>query len=339
MQKQTIISVLCISLGLSALRLPPAKENTQPHYFHRLMDARPGPANVPTKFFTINYFFSNIPPALPETGVLTNDLEAETYSASFKPQFDIKNAQNNVTSMTNRKLFEPVSKAQLITQFYFNEQYQDGFRELIRINKPGAGIEYATVFGIDKQTGLPRALPRISTMSGNSVSLNGNPSGLQVTAIAHTHPDNVFPAPSAGDLYAFGNYARSHPDFLYYVLAANGANYVLAVTDALRLSTFLDAYPQQQQIAADSAGNAGLGAGYNPGSKLYLSMQTFAAGLLSKSIDPQNPSLAELDAAHEAVQVYILEHFNTGISLFKQGDDGSFYPMDNDNGQTKVKHL
>ena len=320
MQKQTIIPILFSSLVLlSANRLPPSAKEVFYHLPRESMHASPGPIIWPTLSFHISHpLFSII-----------SDEQVEAIES--------KGSNMNITFTNKRSYFTPVTKAQLVTQFYFNERYQEGFSELIRSNQPGVGIEYAAVFGIDLQTGLPRALPRISTWSGNSVSLNGNPAGLQVTAIAHTHPDNVFPAPSAGDLYAFGHYARSHPDFLYYILAANGDNYVLAVTDVERVNVFLENYPQHLHIAADSAGNPGRGAGYNPGSELYLSMQAYAAGLLSKSIDPEDPSPTELDAAHEAVQVYILEHFNTGMTLFKQAGDGNFYPLYNEDGQTKYR--
>lgn len=320
MQKQTIIPILFSSLVLlSANRLPPSAKEVFYHLPLESMHASPGPIIWPTLSLKISSSLFSI------------------FSGTHVPVFERKHSNTIITLTNKRSYFTPVTKAQLVTQFYFNERYQEGFRELIRSNQPGAGIEYAAVFGIDVQTGLPRALPRISTWSGNSVSLNGNPAGLNVTAIAHTHPDNVFPAPSAGDLYAFGHYARSHPDFLYYILAANGDNYVLAVTDVERLNVFLENYPQHLQIAADSAGNAGRGAGYNPGSELYLSMQAYAAGLLSKSADPADPSPGELDAAHEAVQVYVLNHFNTGMTMFKQAKDGDFYPLYNVNGQTKSR--
>ena len=320
MQKQTIIPLLFSSLVLlSANRLPPSGKEVLIHLPNGLMYSSPGPTIWPDLPFNIsNTTFNKF---------------SGTHVSLFESTPDLK----NIAVTNKRSYFTPVTKAQLVTQFYFNERYQEGFSELIRSNQPGAGIEYAAVFGIDVQTGLPRALPRICTWSGNSVSLDGNPVGLQVTAIAHTHPENVFPAPSAGDLYAFGHYARNHPEFLYYILAANGANYVLAVTDAGRLNTFLNAFPQNIHIASDSTGNPGRGAGYNPGSELYLSMQAYAAGLLSKSIDPEDPSPTELDAAHEAVQVYILEHFNTGMTLFKQAGDGNFYPLYNEDGQTKYR--
>ncbi len=231
---------------------------------------------------------------------------------------------------------QSVANGQFITNFCHTTGYEQGFGSLVKANVSGVGTEFAIVFGINYTTGIPTATPMITNLSENSVTINANPPNILVTAIAHTHHDKVFPAPSAGDIYAFGNYAQYHPDFLYYILASDGSKYVLTVTNPDSLSAFLKLYPQRTNIAADGNGNAGRGAGYNPGSALYLAMQKAANSILSKCAEPDNPGAADLDAAHEAVQVFILDHFNTGITLFKQGADGNFHELHSELNEEKL---
>lgn len=216
------------------------------------------------------------------------------------------------------------SNSQRATAFLNEEGYRSGFAQLEKANGPGVDTEFGCLFGIDELTGEMISLPQLNTLSKNSVSIYANPPGIKVTAIAHSHPENVFPAPSAGDFYAFANYAQSHPGFLYYVVAANGTKYVLTVVNGEDLSRFLKNYPQEDHIEPDSLGNAGKGANYKRESEMYDAMQRIATMILSKSANPDNPALADLDKAHEAVQAYMLDHYKTGISLLKQDPDGSF---------------
>lgn len=155
---------------------------------------------------------------------------------------------------------------------------------------------------------------------GSCGESNGNPTypGFLPFASAHTHPGNsicnTYPMPSVGDIYSLATWNAQYPSYTtaYVISGSDGSTTALVVTDAQKLATFLAAYPE---------GTCRVGADWAPGSELANAVD--AAATILDSNPPVIGSPAN-EAALRAAQAYVLDKFDTGLTMVMKNADGTF---------------
>ena len=136
--------------------------------------------------------------------------------------------------------------------------------------------------------------------------LNGAATSGKVPAIAnafadlHNHPDNT--PPDAGDFYGLININKNNPTYkTRFVVTLDGTLYALLVTDTAAINVFSVKYPRQPPAFA----------GGPPG---------FAVSITDEAREMKY----KYHCTDEMVVAFILEKYNTGVSLLKQHSNGTF---------------
>ncbi len=160
--------------------------------------------------------------------------------------------------------------------------------------------------------------------AGNMISsamLGGGATSGKVPAIAnafadlHNHPNNL--PPDAGDLYGLINMNKKNPGYkTRFVVTVNGTMYALLVTDTAAAFAFTRKYPPQPP------------AGGQPAFPVEL-------------VDESREMKYKYDCTDEMVLAFILEKYDTGLSLLKQVSNGIFSKIfttvSNENGRIVYK--
>jgi hypothetical protein len=142
-------------------------------------------------------------------------------------------------------------------------------------------------------------------MIASSISNGGTTSG-KVPAIAnafadlHNHPNNL--PPDAGDFYGLININKTNPAYkTRFVVTPDGTVYALLITDAETTLTFTVKHPPQPPAYA----------GGPPGFTVAIT-------------DEAREMKYKYHCTDEMVVAFILEKYNTGVSLLKQNSSGVF---------------
>jgi hypothetical protein len=154
---------------------------------------------------------------------------------------------------------------------------------------------------------------------GEFNSANGDPTypNFLPFASAHTHPHNgildAFPMPSVGDIYSLAKYNALYPSYTaaYVISQSDGSTTALIVTDHQKLMNFVAAYPPgTYQDNADWA----------PGSPMDIEVNAVVT-----SLDPGGTFGSPAnEVAWRNAQAYVLDKFETGLTMVKKNVDGTF---------------
>jgi hypothetical protein len=116
----------------------------------------------------------------------------------------------------------------------------------------------------------------------------------------HNHPNNL--PPDAGDFYGLVDINKNNTDYkTRFVLTSNGTLYALLVTDSASAFTFNAKHLRQPPAFA----------GGPPGFTVAIT-------------DEAREMKYKYHCTDEMVLAFILEKYNTGVSLLKQNPNGSF---------------
>jgi hypothetical protein len=175
--------------------------------------------------------------------------------------------------------------------------------------------EKSAFFGVDVPTGQLQA-----TMNppGGPTGTGGQtiPSGMIPFGGMHTHPASAYSAPSAGDIYALPNAHASHASYnVNYIYAADGTRYALTITDATKAAAFVANNPMASNV--DPATNSWMTTGN--ANDIFAEFNR-----VYNSIDPPPGGGPNADAAFERAQAYVLDKFDTGMTLLKADASGSY---------------
>jgi hypothetical protein len=145
--------------------------------------------------------------------------------------------------------------------------------------------------------------------AGNIVAsplLNGSATSGKVPAITnafadlHNHPNNL--PPDAGDFYGLLNIHKNNPAYkTRLVITAAGTVYALLITDIATALEFMDKYPSQPPAFV----------GGPPGFSVAIT-------------DEAREMKYKYHCTDEMVLAFILQKYNTGVSLLKQNSNGVF---------------
>ena len=126
------------------------------------------------------------------------------------------------------------------------------------------------------------------------------PAIVDAFADLHNHPNNS--PPDAGDFYGLISINKKNTDYkTRFVVTTHGTVYALLVTNTEAALTFTKSHPQQPPAFA----------GGPPGFPVAIT-------------DEAREMKYRHNCTDEMVLAFILEKYNTGISLLKQQSDGAF---------------
>jgi hypothetical protein len=211
-----------------------------------------------------------------------------------------------------------------------NNSIANALNQTITNSKNGS----ESAFHIDNVNGsFVASTPVLTTSEGapfSSTNINSN-----TVAIGHDHDASSFPQPSPYDIYSMGELAvtTNGKITMDYTTSAN-SNYVLVVTNISAFKTFLSNYPESNLTS-----DGDLVTSPN-GSSNTLGDQIQTVGQAAYNIDPlagtaQNAQ-AEINA-NEISTVYLLDNYNTGITLLKLNADGTYHALHNNSTQVNGK--
>jgi hypothetical protein len=171
--------------------------------------------------------------------------------------------------------------------------------------------ESGTFLGVAIPSGGAMATP---ITIGGVGGVSGDPTypGFLPFASAHTHPIDTYPMPSVGDIYSLAKYNAQYPTYTTaYVIAEDGSTTALVVTDPQKLATFIAQYPPAtNQNDANWADNSPIAA---------------ACNAAADNLDPaKQVGTPANDAAWRAAQAYVLDKFDTGLTMVMKNADGTF---------------
>lgn len=144
-----------------------------------------------------------------------------------------------------------------------------------------------------------------NNMIASPVSNGGATSGkvpaiVNAFADLHNHPNNL--PPDAGDFYGLINIHKNNPAYkTRLVVTLNGTVYALLVTDIATALAFIEKNPPQPPAFP----------GGPPGFSVAI-------------VDEMREMKYQYHCTDEMVLAFILEKYNTGVSLLKQSGDGTF---------------
>ena len=157
------------------------------------------------------------------------------------------------------------------------------------------GKEHCISFGKDSD-GQMLASP---VSNGNTISSNV-PRITNAFADLHNHPNNI--PPDAGDFYGLANINKNNRNYTTrFAVTPDGTLYVLLVTDTTALLTFIAKYPPQPPA-------------FKGGPK----------GFPVHITDEAREMKYNRNCTDEMVLAFMLEKYQTGISLLKQNSNGVF---------------
>jgi len=156
--------------------------------------------------------------------------------------------------------------------------------------------------------------------TGSAAGVNSN-----TFAVGHDHTAGNFLQPSPLDVYSAGEAAVTSGGILSMdFVSSPSAIYVLVVNNRTSFNTFLTNYPESD-LEKDAGGN--YTGDFDSNSQIYKDVfnatQYSISNYLSQhAINPANPTDAELEAAtfagNEAGTEFLLEHYQTGLTLLKK---------------------
>ena len=199
------------------------------------------------------------------------------------------------------------SQAQSTTTFAAETIFQNA-KSMIQ-NAASDGFEHGISFGKDDNGAITK-----SNMSTGNQTSGVAPSIPNKIADIHNHTENGPPSP--GDVYSFIDGLTNQPNFTNrYVITAGGDMYALVLTNKQAAMDFNKRYPRVQ--FKDANGN--------------LLPPDFPQEIFDKIDDVKrylflngNYSNLQMD---ESSLAFVLQQYNTGLSLFKMNPEGSFKKM------------
>lgn len=139
-----------------------------------------------------------------------------------------------------------------------------------------------------------------SPVSGGGATSGKVPAITNAFADLHNHPNNL--PPDAGDFYGLTNIHKNNPDYkTRFVVTVNGTVYALLVTELANTLAFIQKHPPQPPAFA----------GGPPGFPVAIT-------------DEARELKYKYNCTDEMVLAFILEKYNTGVSLLKQNSNGAF---------------
>lgn len=166
---------------------------------------------------------------------------------------------------------------------------------------------HSVEMGFAIEDGSPPTRTQVWQGSSNSVTITTTSNTL---AVAHTHPDGGYPAPSATDLYMLmDTYDDYYKTTLSFVYAADGSLYALQVTDPAALASFLANYPpgaNHDNVTHNFADHTALKSDYDN------AYQT----LLIQGMSPNE--------ANEKAMAYVFDKYDAGITMLKADANHNF---------------
>jgi hypothetical protein len=135
---------------------------------------------------------------------------------------------------------------------------------------------------------------------------------IDIEGSIHTHNNNGFAPPSAGDIIMLANANSNYnPGFkTSYIIAQNGAQYALLVIDETKAAEFYNANFENYSQ------NIGWSEGTTIGDYFWA--------IVRQLINEDHKTEAE---ARELAQAHILTEFNSGIALMKADEEGNFHEI------------
>jgi hypothetical protein len=174
-------------------------------------------------------------------------------------------------------------------------------------------FENSMFLGIDKTT---YAFTTTAITEGGINGSDGNPDHPNFVpfASAHTHPSYTFAGPSVGDIYSLARYNAQFPMYTTAYVISQSDNSItgLVVTNSTKLANFLATYPENL---------------YHDGHGDWVQITAMARDVedLVNSLAPGAIfGSPEHEAAWRSAQAYILDKYDTGLSMVIKNPDGKF---------------
>ncbi|MCD0476795.1 hypothetical protein LPB87_20585, partial [Flavobacterium sp. EDS] len=161
------------------------------------------------------------------------------------------------------------------------------------------GLEHSITLGKDAKGKITEA----PMNNGGSVDVKVNTTWPGAFGAMHNHP-NQTPL-SGGDVYAAVKLNTGNSNFTTSFILTKGETYAIVVTDLALAKAFSTTYPAEQLQ------------GYNPDFPTFLFDQIdMMKDYMGYGIEGRTTAIA-----------FILDKYNSGITLLKQDSNGNFYPL------------
>jgi hypothetical protein len=140
------------------------------------------------------------------------------------------------------------------------------------------------------------------------------PAGMVPFGSIHTHTNNLYSTPSAGDIYALIKANATNASWQYsYVIGADGSWYMLQVYDPTKAAAWVTANPAATTVSGDSwIPNTNATGPYHD----YLNAYN--------AVNPTGNAGALDVQAFETAQAYVLTANDTGVTLLKRDASGNY---------------
>ncbi len=194
---------------------------------------------------------------------------------------------------------DAMAKANAVTSLSQDLTYQVAQNNIIG----AAGndhLEHGVTFGRDANNDITTS--PITTGSTSQGSINSNwPAGF---ADLHNHPN--YQPPSPQDFYNLISVNNSHVGYnIRMVIPPDGSVYALVIINQPMANVFIGKYPSE---------NIGYGPDFPEAiNDLFIKVKNYAASQGADNL-----------VAEEMAMAFIMDKYNTGISLLKQDDNGNF---------------
>lgn len=168
-------------------------------------------------------------------------------------------------------------------------------------NASSDGLEHSITLGRDASGNITQS--SIRPGGQNAVAVNTSWSGA--FASLHNHPNNT--QLSAGDIYSSIKLNTMNSNFTTSYILTNGQLYSIVVTDLAAAQAFATAHPADQIL------------GYNPEfpDKIFEEIE---------KIQTSDMKYTSVEGKTQAIS-FVLDKFNSGITLMKQDSTGDFKPI------------
>lgn len=197
---------------------------------------------------------------------------------------------------------ESIQMSQQVSDLYNQELFADSFNEL----KEATKTDTEKIFTIAKDSD---GKYQVSSVSGGEGASSYAQRMDGMISVAHSHPQGHLSCFSVSDLYSLAAENMRNDQFSTIFVVGEYATYAMQVTDAVKLSEFIDAHPRSEFVNPSTGG-------FVDTNDLYHDFRRYAENLAKGNLNIE-------DVFTHAMAMFLFSH-DIGVSMMKAevGEDG-----------------
>ena len=197
---------------------------------------------------------------------------------------------------------ESIQMSQQVSDLYNQDLFADSFNEL----KEATKTDTEKIFTIAKDSD---GKYQVSSVSGGEGASSYAQRMDGMISVAHSHPQGHLSCFSVSDLYSLAAENMRNDQFCTIFVVGEYATYAMQVTDAAKLSEFIDAHTRSEFVNPSTGG-------FVDTNDLYHDFRRYAENLAKGNLNIE-------DVFTHAMAMFLFSH-NIGVSMMKAevGEDG-----------------